>query len=180
MTSSAHSALMGGVVRSEPPVLVVDDEATVRQALERALRLEGFAVATAADGLEALSAVAPKPPAVIVLDVTMPRLDGVSVVKRLRSDGIDTPVCMLSARDEVDDRFAGLQAGADDYLVKPFAIAELTARLEALLRRQRAEGAGPHMAGDIVVDPRRPVAPRDGRAPGPPPPGRPRAGPHPP
>src|SRR3954466_15825432 len=170
MTSSAHSAIMGGVVRSEPLVLVVDDEATVRQALERALRLEGFAVATAADGLEALSAVAQKPPAVIVLDVTMPRLDGVSVVKRLRSDGIDTPVCMLSARDEVDDRVAGLQAGADDYLVKPFAIVELTARLEALLRRHGAEGAGPHMAGDIVVPPRphlppppRHAPPRDGR-----------------
>ena len=155
---------MGGVVRSDPLVLVVDDEATVRQALERALRLEGFAVATAADGGEALAAVAQKPPAVIVLDVTMPRLDGVSVVKRLRSDGIDTPVCMLSARDDVEDRVAGLQAGADDYLVKPFAIAELTARIEALLRRRGAEGAGPHMAGEIVVDPRRHVATRDGRA----------------
>ena len=132
---------MGGVVRSDPLVLVVDDEATVRQALERALRLEGFDVVTAADGLEALSAVAQKPPAVIVLDVTMPRLDGVSVVKRLRSDGIDIPVCMLSARDEVDDRVAGLQAGADDYLVKPFAIAELTARLQALLRRRGTAGS---------------------------------------
>src|SRR5215208_4065441 len=128
---------MGGVVRSDPLVLVVDDEATVRQALERALRLEGFAVVTAADGYEALSLIAQRPPAVIVLDVTMPRLDGVQTVKRLRSDGIDTPVCMLSARDEVDDRVAGLQAGADDYLVKPFAIAELTARLEALLSRDQ-------------------------------------------
>ena len=109
--SSTLSAIMGGVVRSDPLVLVVDDEATVRQALERALRLEGFAVATAADGNEALSAVAQKPPAVIVLDVMMPGLDGVSVVKRLRSDGIDVPVCMLSARDEVEDRVAGLQAG---------------------------------------------------------------------
>jgi DNA-binding response OmpR family regulator len=154
---------MGGVVRSEPLVLVVDDEATVRQALERALRLEGFAVTTAADGLEALAAVAQRPPAVIVLDVMMPGLDGVSVVRRLRGDGIDVPVCMLSARDEVEDRVAGLQAGADDYLVKPFAIAELTARLEALLRRGGGEGAGPHMAGDVVVDPRRHVATRAGR-----------------
>ena len=134
---------MGGVVRSEPLVLVVDDEATVRQALERALRLEGFAVTTAADGHAALAAVAQRPPAVIVLDVMMPGLDGVSVVRRLRGDGIDVPVCMLSARDEVEDRVAGLQAGADDYLVKPFAIAELTARLEALLRRGGGEGAGP-------------------------------------
>ena len=154
---------MGGVVRSEPLVLVVDDEATVRQALERALRLEGFAVSTAADGHEALAAVAQRPPAVIVLDVMMPGLDGVSVVRRLRADGVDVPVCMLSARDEVEDRVAGLQAGADDYLVKPFAIAELTARLEALLRRHGAEGAGPHMAGDVVVDPRRHIATRDGR-----------------
>ena len=161
--SSGAGPIMGGVVRSEPLVLVVDDEATVRQALERALRLEGFAVTTAADGMEALAAVAQRPPAVIVLDVTMPRLDGVSVVRRLRSDGIDVPVCMLSARDEVEDRVAGLQAGADDYLVKPFAIAELTARLEALLRRRGQEGAGPHMAGDVVVDPRRHIATRDGR-----------------
>ena len=153
---------MGGVARSEPLVLVVDDEATVRQALERALRLEGFAVSTAADGLEALAAVAQRPPAVIVLDVMMPDLDGVSVVRRLRADGIDVPVCILSARDEVEDRVAGLQAGADDYLVKPFAIAELTARLQALLRRRGTEGAGPHMAGDVVVDPRRHVA--DARA----------------
>jgi DNA-binding response OmpR family regulator len=154
---------MGGVVRSEPLVLVVDDEATVRQALERALRLEGFAVTTASDGLEALAAVAQRPPAVIVLDVTMPGMDGVSVVRRLRGDGIDVPVCMLSARDEVEDRVAGLQAGADDYLVKPFAIAELTARLAALLRRGGGEGAGPHVAGDVVVDPRRHIATRAGR-----------------
>ena len=154
---------MGGVVRSEPLVLVVDDEATVRQALERALRLEGFAVSTAADGHEALAAVAQRPPSVIVLDVMMPGLDGVSVVRRLRGDGIDVPVCMLSARDEVEGRVVDLQAGADDYLVKPFAIAELTARLEALLRRGGGDGAGPHVAGDVVVDPRRHVATRAGR-----------------
>ena len=113
--------------------------------------------------MDALAAVAQKPPAVIVLDVMMPGMDGVSVVKRLRSDGIDTPVCMLSARDEVEDRVAGLEVGADDYLIKPFAIVELTARLEALLRRHGSEGAGPHVAGDVVVDPRRHVATRDGR-----------------
>ena len=93
-------------------------------------------MSTASGGREALEAVAQRPPAVIVLDVTMPDLDGVSVVRRLRAGGIDVPVCILSARDEVDDRVAGLQAGADDYLVKPFAIAELTARLQALLRRR--------------------------------------------
>ena len=144
-----------GLAAPEPLVLVVDDEATVRQALERALRFEGFAVSTAAGGREALTAVARRPPAVVVLDVMMPDLDGVSVVRRLRADGVDVPVCMLSARDEIDDRVAGLQAGADDYLVKPFALAELTARLHALLRRRGSGGGGPLIVGDLVVEPRR-------------------------
>ena len=161
--SSTHSAIMGGVVRSDPLVLVVDDEATVRQALERALRLEGFAVSTASGGREALEAVAQRPPAVIVLDVTMPDLDGVSVLKRMRADGVDVPVCILSARDEVDDRVAGLQAGADDYLVKPFALAELTARLEALLRRRGVHVDGSIELGDLTIDSRRFVAMRGGR-----------------
>ena len=120
-------------------------------------------MSTAAGGHEALDAVAQRPPAVIVLDVTMPDLDGVSVVRRLRAGGIDVPVCILSARDEVSDRVAGLQAGADDYLVKPFAIAELTARLRALLRRRGGHAAGPLVAGDVVVDARRHVATRGGR-----------------
>ena len=120
-------------------------------------------MATAAGGREALEAVAQRPPAVIVLDVTMPDLDGVSVVRRLRAGGFDIPVCILSARDEVEDRVAGLQAGADDYLVKPFAIAELTARLQALLRRRGSSGTGPLVVGDIVVDARRHVATRSGR-----------------
>jgi DNA-binding response OmpR family regulator len=154
---------MGGIAIPEPQVLVVDDEASVRHALERALRLEGFAVSTAAGGNEALAAVAQRPPSVIVLDVSMPDLDGVSVVRRLRADGLDVPVCILSARDEVHDRVAGLQAGADDYLVKPFAIAELTARLHALLRRRGEPGPGPVVVGDLVVDVRRHVATRAGR-----------------
>jgi DNA-binding response OmpR family regulator len=142
---------------------VVDDEATVRHALERALRLEGFAVVTASGGHAALEEVARRPPAVVVLDVTMPDLDGVSVVRRMRAAGIDVPVCMLSARDEVDDRVAGLQAGADDYLVKPFALVELTARLQSLLRRGGAAVNGPIVAGDLVVDARRHVATRAAR-----------------
>jgi DNA-binding response OmpR family regulator len=155
---------MGGVDRrDEPLVLVVDDEASVRQALERALRLEGFAVSTADGGRSALEAVASKRPAVVVLDVTMPDLDGIQVVKRIRAEGLDVPVCILSARDEVDDRVAGLQAGADDYLVKPFALAELTARLEALLRRRGVAVGGALELGDLVVDPRRFVAMRGGR-----------------
>ena len=141
-----------GLAGPEPLVLVVDDEATVRQALERALRFEGFAVSTAAGGREALTAVAERPPAVVVLDVTMPDLDGVSVVRRMRADGLDVPVCMLSARDEVSDRVAGLQAGADDYLVKPFALDELLARLRALLRRT-TDGAGTLRFADLELDP---------------------------
>ena len=147
----------------EPLVLVVDDEAMVREALERALRFEGFAVSTAAGGREALAEVALRPPSVVVLDVTMPDLDGVSVLRRMRADGLDMPVCILSARDEIEDRVAGLQAGADDYLVKPFALAELTARLHALLRRRGETTGAPLVAGDIVVDPRRHVATRAGR-----------------
>jgi DNA-binding response OmpR family regulator len=153
------------VGRSAPEalVLVVDDKASVRQALERALRLEGFAVSTAAGGRAALAEVAARPPAVVVLDVMMPDLDGVSVVRRMRADGVDVPVCILSARDEVEDRVAGLQAGADDYLVKPFALAELTARLNALLRRRGSDGAAPIVVGDLIVDPRRHLVTRDGR-----------------
>jgi DNA-binding response OmpR family regulator len=155
---------MGGVDRnSEPLVLVVDDEATVRQALERALRLEGFAVSTAAGGREALQRIAERPPAVVVLDVTMPDLDGIAVVRRLRADGSDVPVCIVSARDEVEDRVAGLQAGADDYLVKPFALVELTARLGALLRRRGVSVGAAIEIGDLVIDPVRHLATRGGR-----------------
>ena len=120
-------------------------------------------MATAAGGHEALAAVAQRPPAVIVLDVTMPDLDGVSVLRRMRADGLDVPVCILSARDEVSDRVAGLQAGADDYLVKPFALAELTARLQALLRRRGTPIEGPLVVEDLVVDTRRHIVTRGGR-----------------
>ena len=148
----------------EPLVLGVDEEASLRQALERAQRHDGVAVSTAAGGRAALAAVAARPPAVVVLDVMMPDLDGVSVVRRMRADGLDVPVCILSARDEVEDRVAGLQAGADDYLVKPFALAELTARLNALLRRRGSDGAAPIVVGDLIVDPRRHLVTRGGRA----------------
>jgi len=141
-------------VPAAPLVLVVDDEAAIRTALDRALRLEGFAVRTAAGGREALAAVEAEPPAVIVLDVAMPDLNGRAVAARLRARGIETPICVLSARDEVEDRVAGLQAGADDYLVKPFAMAELVARLHALLRRARpAEAEGEVLTvGDLRID----------------------------
>lgn len=144
-------------------VLVVDDEPAIRQALERMLRYEGFAVRVAAGGHEALAAINEQAPAVVVLDVAMPDLDGVAVTRHLRARGVDVPICILSARDEVEDRVAGLRSGADDYLVKPFAPQELTARVHALLRRQRREDAQPIDFGDLRLDPRRHVAHRGGR-----------------
>ena len=117
-------------------ILVVDDERAVRESLQRALELEGYGVELAADGEEALRRLALEPaPDAIVLDILMPGVDGLEVCRRLRSDGNGVPVLMLTARSEVDSRVAGLDAGADDYLPKPFALAELLARLRALLRR---------------------------------------------
>jgi two-component system, OmpR family, response regulator MprA len=116
-------------------ILVVDDEPAVRDSLERALRIEGYDVDLAADGSEALAAVADQHPDALVLDLMMPRIDGLEVCRRLRSGGDRTPVLVLTARDAVSDRVAGLDAGADDYVVKPFALSELLARLRALLRR---------------------------------------------
>src|SRR4029453_4464830 len=116
-------------------VLVVDDEPAVREVLERILRLEGFEVAIACDGREAVRAQAATPADAVLLDVLMPGLDGLEVCRRLRDTGDRTPVLMLTARESVGDRVAGLEAGADDYLPKPFALEELLARLRALLRR---------------------------------------------
>ena len=116
-------------------VLIVDDEPAVRAALDRALRLDGYEVELAADGREALDRLADVRLDAVVLDVAMPGIDGLEVCRRLRDAGDRTPVLMLTARDAVDDRVAGLDAGADDYLVKPFALKELKARLRALLRR---------------------------------------------
>jgi two-component system response regulator MprA len=116
-------------------ILVVDDEPAVRTALRRALEQAGYAVGLAADGAEALAAVAARPPDAVVLDVLMPGVDGLQTCRRLRADGNAVAVLMLTARDAVSDRVAGLDAGADDYLVKPFALEELLARLRALLRR---------------------------------------------
>jgi two-component system response regulator MprA len=121
-------------------VLVVDDEPALRSALERALRLDGHEVALARDGQDALDEVAAGRPDAVVLDVAMPGLDGLEVCRRMRAGGDRTPVLMLTARDAVDDRVAGLDAGADDYLVKPFALRELQARLRALLRRTESGG----------------------------------------
>ena len=120
-------------------VLVVDDERAVRESLDRALRLSGYDVSLAPDGLAALRSVSEQEPDAIVLDVMMPGPDGLAVARRLRSDGFAVPILMLTARDAIDDRVSGLDAGADDYLVKPFALEELLARLRALLRRTVGE-----------------------------------------
>src|SRR6201996_6576607 len=116
-------------------LLVVDDDPDVRDSLERALRCAGYAVTTAVHGADALDALARSPVDLIVLDVLMPMVDGFDACRRLRARGDDTPILVLTARDAVDDRVTGLAAGADDYLVKPFALRELLARVNALLRR---------------------------------------------
>jgi DNA-binding response OmpR family regulator len=140
-------------VLNDPDVLVVDDEAAIRDALRRGLTFEGFRVRTASGGWAAVQAVTRQEPDVLVLDVGMPDLDGVRVIRRLRGDGFDVPICVLSARREVEDRVAGLQAGADDYLVKPFHLDELVARLHALLRRRPEHTGAPLTVGDLRLDP---------------------------
>src|SRR3954454_1899590 len=116
-------------------ILVVDDDSAVRDSLVRTLRFEGYQVDSACDGRQALDAVRADEPDAMILDVSMPRLDGLQACRELRADGVLLPVLMLTARDSVGDRVAGLDAGADDYLVKPFALQELLARVRALLRR---------------------------------------------
>jgi two-component system response regulator MprA len=135
-------------------VLVVDDEPAVRRALERALKLDSYDVDLAADGEEALDAMATNPADAVILDVGMPRLDGLEVCRRMRAAGDKTPILMLTARDAIDDRVRGLDVGADDYLVKPFALRELQARLRALLRRtsEGSDGEVLHYS-DLSLDP---------------------------
>src|ERR687884_225827 len=148
-------------------ILVVDDERAVRESLRRALQLEGYEVELAADGAEALRrlAIPQDEPDAVVLDVLMPGVDGLEVCRRLRRRGRSVPVLMLTARDEVESRVAGLDAGADDYVVKPFALEELLARLRALLRRT-TNGAGgvPLRFADLELDPGTREVRRDGDA----------------
>jgi len=135
-------------------VLVVDDEPAVREALRRALALEGYDVELAENGAEALRKLGPIDPDLVVLDVLMPEVDGLAACRRLRAEGNDVPVLMLTARAGIGDRVDGLDAGADDYLVKPFALEELLARIRALLRRGGHErGEQPLHFGDIELDP---------------------------
>jgi two-component system response regulator MprA len=136
-------------------ILVVDDEPAVRRALERALKLDSYDVELAADGREALDLLSEHPPDAVILDVMMPGLDGLEVCRRIRAAGDRTPILMLTARDAIDDRVQGLDAGADDYLVKPFALRELQARVRALLRRTADGDPGGETLrfADLVLDP---------------------------
>ncbi len=143
-------------------ILVVDDDAPVRRMLVRTLEGEGYEVSSAADGGLALAAVERSAPDVVVLDVAMPGLDGLAVCRRLRGHGLALPILLLTARDAVSDRVTGLDAGADDYLVKPFAVEELAARVRALARRGQAPGER-LVAGALTLDLERRIVVRDGR-----------------
>ncbi|GIF36998.1 response regulator transcription factor [Actinoplanes xinjiangensis] len=153
-------------------ILVVEDDTAVRDSLARTLRFQGYQVDTAQDGLAALDVVRAGEPDAMVLDVSMPRMDGLETCRQLRAGGVVVPVLMLTARDSVGDRVAGLDAGADDYLVKPFALQELLARIRALLRRSALstvateEEAGEDLLtfADVRMDPATREVWRGGRA----------------
>ena len=137
-------------------ILVVDDDRAVRESLRRSLAFNGYQVDLASDGKDALEAVQQRRPDAMVLDVMMPRLDGLEVCRRLRSSGDDLPILVLTARDSVSERVAGLDAGADDYLPKPFALEELLARMRALLRRRTPDDGAESPAltfSDLSLDP---------------------------
>jgi two-component system response regulator MprA len=144
--------------------LVAEDDQRLRESLARVLTFEGYDVGFASDGIEALRAAAVEHPDAIILDVMMPNLDGLTVCRRLRSGGDHTPVLMLTARHEVGDRVAGLDAGADDYLVKPYSLDELLARVRALLRRSAVDDGEPVLRiADLSLDPRRRLVTRGER-----------------
>lgn len=145
-----------------PQVLVIDDDQNISELLKRALSYAGFAVSAAPTGAQGLASALENPPDAVVLDVLLPDLNGFEVCRQLR-EGRDVPILMLTAKDEVSDRVKGLEYGADDYLVKPFALEELIARLKALLRRRApAYAARLHFAG-VVIDTRTREVRRDGR-----------------
>jgi DNA-binding response OmpR family regulator len=152
------------LVPSTAEVLVVDDDQGTRDALRRGLTLENFTVRDAPDAMTALRELDQRIPSVLVVDVTMPGLNGVELTRRIRTDGRSLPICILSARDEVDDRVAGLAAGADDYVVKPFSIAELAARLHAMIRLHERSDDAPVTVGELVIEPSRRAAARGARA----------------
>src|ERR671939_288380 len=134
-------------------VLVVEDDEEIAQVLQRSLRLEGYEVKLAADGVRGLDEAHAFLPDIIVLDLGLPRLDGIDVAKRLREDGDDTPILMLTARDALESRVEGLDVGADDYLVKPFERKELLARMRALMRRRPPRGTAALTVSDLRLNP---------------------------
>jgi DNA-binding response OmpR family regulator len=134
-------------------VLVVEDDKEIAHVLQRSLRLDGYEVKLAADGVQALDEAHAFLPDLIVLDLGLPRLDGIDVARRLREDGDDVPILILTARDALESRVEGLDVGADDYLVKPFERQELLARLRALLRRRPPRGMAPLRVGDLMLNP---------------------------
>ena len=134
-------------------VLVVEDDEEIAQVLQRSLRMEGYEVKLAGDGVQGLEEANAFLPDLIVLDLGLPRLDGVDVAKRLRDGGDEVPILMLTARDALESRVEGLDVGADDYLVKPFERQELLARLRALLRRRPPRGMAPLRVGDLMLNP---------------------------
>lgn len=133
-------------------IVVVDDEQAVRDSLRRSLSFNGYDIAIAEDGEQALDVIEKEQPDLVILDVMMPKMDGLEVCRHLRSHGDDRPILVLTARDGVSDRVAGLDAGADDYLPKPFALEELLARARSLLRRAAAEASGPSSQAEITFE----------------------------
>ncbi len=151
--------------RADVRIMIADDEAAIRESLERVLQVEGYDTSTVANGLAVLDGVGGDAPDLLLLDVMMPRLGGLETCRRLRAAGRDLPVLMLTARDQVSDRVAGLDAGADDYLPKPFATEELLARVRALLRRRTPADEESQILSfaDVRLDPDRFEAWRGGR-----------------
>src|SRR3712207_2539849 len=147
----------------EPRVLVVEDDDEIAQVLQRSLRLDGYEVRIAGDGESALDQAAAYHPDLVILDLGLPKLDGIEVARRLRAAD-DVPILMLTARDAVESRVEGLDSGADDYLVKPFERQELLARLRALLRRRPPRGSASLTVGDLKLNPATREASRGGRA----------------
>ncbi len=149
---------------SPATILLVEDDQAVREALDRALGFEGYEVETARDGASALSLLRDRTFDLIILDVMMPHLDGLETCRRIRARGDKVPILMLTAAAAVENRGEGLDAGADDYMPKPFALDELLARMRALLRRSSGDVSTLVKAGDLVVDPASRIATRNGRA----------------
>ncbi len=152
-------------------ILVVDDDQAVRDSLSRSLQYSGYEVVTASDGVEALARLSSTRPDAVIMDVMMPRLDGLETTRMLRASGNDVPILVLTARDAVNDRVDGLDAGGDDYMAKPFSLDELLARLRALTRRSRGNGdeagaptdAEQLIFADMALDPQTREVTRNGR-----------------